>query len=723
MEHKLIFGGQQYLPFARSRLKALRATGQAYATQRFILPDAQVKVQISGEHDYIYITGGGAALAMDSGVVDVGSFADSVTATFLPGTLYETDYVAAYNTGFILPPAGPPRLKTGATGQMSGIVTFDGKTFAGQVPIDVQPALSFKPAVVNGETNPRDTALQAKKKAAILCPASMFTGRCRMYVQALYGAHSNGSGFDLSSDARPALMLDNKTAGLAQVLLSTGCGVYLDPATGKHWLFTFTSGAKFYPLRADAGGESLRKYLITIGPPSDITPLNDEDREHLEAYILSQCLPAGIGTAMTGSASNPYSMGYSWHFNWDGLVADAVVNEQYQQDAVNAGMKSTWYRITITQPAAGQFNVEEAVVEGPSFWSVYRAHWAIAEPEWSTYTLVKTTPRMSQVGAGSATFYAFYLRDELKTCSVSVAQHAGNSASVTYTNGAHGGPNNDNCWTRGNRSGARIEAALGGPYLGAIFNCAGESTPALPFGQIINYPDTIEVGNKQFISWIPGVGSQPYAAYTLPQSDDNGDNQQTIVYVGYMVDGSQSRYTTFDTSRSSKREERYGRGTVVVPFYDAEAVYLESAFVNTVTVLTNTTYHLEDALGGLVGKFIAQNVMSLTGSVPYDNISYTEFQGAFIADGHQLVSSESIIPAPTTSTTTSSEKLVCRAGTVPATFQNLGMFHDNAQDNVSSGFYTMTSSKVQPNAVALAPNYIAPTGAPSVTAPALVGWI
>lgn len=56
MEHKLINGGGQYLPFARSRIKALRATGLQYATQRFSIDGAEVCVRISGEHDHIQIS-------------------------------------------------------------------------------------------------------------------------------------------------------------------------------------------------------------------------------------------------------------------------------------------------------------------------------------------------------------------------------------------------------------------------------------------------------------------------------------------------------------------------------------------------------------------------------------------------------------------------------------------------------------------------------------------
>lgn len=57
MEHKLILGGEQYLPFARSRLKALRAGGLEYATQKFVMPDGEVEIRIVGQQEYIRING------------------------------------------------------------------------------------------------------------------------------------------------------------------------------------------------------------------------------------------------------------------------------------------------------------------------------------------------------------------------------------------------------------------------------------------------------------------------------------------------------------------------------------------------------------------------------------------------------------------------------------------------------------------------------------------
>lgn len=58
MEHKLILGGEVWLPFARSRIKSLKATGIRYGDQKFSMPDgATVWVKIEPGYEYIKIIG------------------------------------------------------------------------------------------------------------------------------------------------------------------------------------------------------------------------------------------------------------------------------------------------------------------------------------------------------------------------------------------------------------------------------------------------------------------------------------------------------------------------------------------------------------------------------------------------------------------------------------------------------------------------------------------
>ena len=58
MEHKVILGGKQLLPFARSRIKALRALGLEYADQKFEVPGlGTAYVKIMPGQDYITLRG------------------------------------------------------------------------------------------------------------------------------------------------------------------------------------------------------------------------------------------------------------------------------------------------------------------------------------------------------------------------------------------------------------------------------------------------------------------------------------------------------------------------------------------------------------------------------------------------------------------------------------------------------------------------------------------
>lgn len=60
MEHRLIQGGEQFLPFARSCITKLKKLGLPYANQSFEIDGVSVKVRVEPGHEYIRIEGGGA---------------------------------------------------------------------------------------------------------------------------------------------------------------------------------------------------------------------------------------------------------------------------------------------------------------------------------------------------------------------------------------------------------------------------------------------------------------------------------------------------------------------------------------------------------------------------------------------------------------------------------------------------------------------------------------
>lgn len=83
MEHRLIQGGTEYLPFARSCVAKLKKLGMPYASQQYEVNGVSIKVRIEPGHEYIRIEGG---TEIFSGVVrggEVVSLANEETgATF-----------------------------------------------------------------------------------------------------------------------------------------------------------------------------------------------------------------------------------------------------------------------------------------------------------------------------------------------------------------------------------------------------------------------------------------------------------------------------------------------------------------------------------------------------------------------------------------------------------------------------------------------------------------
>ena len=760
MEHKLILGGDRYLPFARSRVRALRAAGMEYATQRFVFPDARVRVQLIGEIDYIEIIGSElVTIEMDSGVVDARSIAELGLNTYEPGILHETAHVAAYNAGFVLPDSGlPPRLKSTpgtSAGQFSGIL-IKAARFKGNVPIDGEIAMSFEQGKVSDRQTPptwisntRDETLKAKKTIGVLCPASMFTGRCRLWIQALYGAFLYTGpdsaqvaqlpyALSFSADGQPQLVVRNRNkrtdqqieAGITfdDVTVSTGSGLHLDPATGEHWLFCFTSGLKAYRLIAPKAIERLRTYLITENPPDGQEILTDDDREHLEAYILSKSLPNG-NDSISGAAGSPYSMGYSWHWNWTGLVADAVTHEHA---ASGGAMNSAWYRITMTQDD-GSWTVQQTTVESAT-WAVSRAYWTITEPNYNTFQADKITPKTADLITCDAPVYVFYRRDEIQVARVSVAN---NSAPADTRETSTGFSNSSIAFgdmaprrTLGLGGGSLLDTRTDGNWWSATFTAGDVSLGPLDLGRSeTNWRETIS--EKVPGSWNAGTGgyivpalSTASISYGPPLIDYSylAYNYAQFTFVGGTVDDeNQSLQVTYTHSRGGENVVYSSRATMAVPFYDAEAVYLE-AYAEKVASWFPIVSSYTTQVSGF--EYVRRTLFTPSGS-PQLTLERTGWRGTGFtesAPGSLQVNSETNETIVTTTPTVNASYLIGHPGEVAATFTNLSQFHNNAVESVDAPMYTLTGTRED---LAVAIGNIEPVGMPAaaVDAPVIVGWV
>lgn len=751
MEHRLILGGEKWLPFARSRIKALRATGMTYASQKYEIEGVSIHVRVSGNDDYIELRGGNS-LPMDSGVVEVSNIAPESPDRYLPGELYETDGVAEYQAPFIYDETDPPGRTnpgTGSAGQLAGTISRSSR-FRGRIPDE--PA-SFAPGLVDADPptspptrvpDPSDDLLHLKKQVGILCPASIFTGKTRLYVQSMYGLPLYEYGMSgrlirtntppdlIQSNVAPALLVPSyvrsrDTTAWPAIVVNTSCGIWLDTSTGKHWLIQPMNGVvTIYPLISTPAGEALRRYLKSG------SSLNSTDSEHLEAYILAYCLPdvRHSQTANGGYTCGDYSMGYGWHWNWDGTDAELVKNEMFLQDEgeINRAMRSTHYRMSLikvaVEPPIGGFGPDDAqqtwespvaVISGPSDWMVPRGSWCITEPSHGAGVLEKTTPRYSTRFTGAATFYAFYKKNELQLCTVNVtfipaetphremserfaASLTYQSLDITYT-------------TLGENDGYLVDEFGWAATYAAQFSCAGVTTPILREGHA-NSGAQYLLNNKVFLGYIffssdTFFGSQSFQ-YGYPP-------WESVTYTRNSVTTNNAMYS-YDIVTTTYSESRGGGAQIVVPFNDAEAVYLRWSTSHTRTD-TGTKKQWLANIGGF--KYREQKIVNVyvppLSSVDVELLKYDWQTGGGVSGAN---SGATTAVDTTINTDADDAKFIGKAGTLPATFTHLSEFGNAAEDFVGATFGTISTESA-----VIAPGYVDATGVTTPpAAPVFVGW-
>jgi hypothetical protein len=354
MEHKLITGGWQYLPFARSRIKALRATGLRYASQQFEIDGSHIKVRLEGDHEYISIDGGG--VYMESGVLDLhNTYAASIEA-YKPAVVRFTPFVSS-----LKPIIGDPVYSGGGRKLSDGGLSWSA---AGCKPADrllsvdvLSPGgteLHFGPLVPDGESNQSadgefcdPSKILDKKRLMASIPSSMYTGKMKLFVQALYGS------------ART----DYRAAGLsAPGYIELGTAVtdeYVPILPGYPTTGIFTIPGKTVDqneyLFVDIGVEAIT-YRTTKATPVTTKP---GDPALKEAYRLSTLVPSGTSRAcasLTGViTADQFPLAHGWHFNSSGSEASIVLLKEVTIDCGGGttigGFKLRHYVATFTYDA------------------------------------------------------------------------------------------------------------------------------------------------------------------------------------------------------------------------------------------------------------------------------------------------------------------------------------------------------------------------------------
>lgn len=720
-----------------------------------------VNLQVKGGESYIRISGGGE-LKMESGAVYLcpSLLPLEGSGVYLPGTLYDTTKTAAYNAKF----TETVEYK-GAVwkhnpdheddGQLSGEVSFS-TGIKGRIPADnYSVSNAFSPGQEYNQTlrewvqKEADPQLRDKKTIAEYCPASLFTGRCRLYVQALYGQYLYPRG--VRKPAEPNVVLNDSYAppsisvippagGLVGVQTSTG--VYFDPISCKHWLLNISSDNRkltAYPLKADAVAE---RYRHLLGVKSDLA---DEDRYHLEVYILGSSFPVASEVQevnITGDIPETYwSMGYSWHWNYSGTCADLVQNTTYAQDNEELpdqpgsssgvgkyrGMESTHFRLsatlTIEETADGPKQVWAAassIISGPNKWSAPAGVIILTQILWMGGGLSKVIPRWTIPKNSNATFYAFYVGDTLKLCTVSNSVIPPKALEIEYSDETYYAYGSGNAVTVGMRGGwMKTNGAVATTYKGTM-TCGGVSATFDVFGK--TYSES-EVDNKQMTGydhsdipfgqgsgitgdWSASVGYPPYETINFPYPSDPGFAAEAVDLPGTV---------TYDHTTSLVSESQ-GSYCIFVPARnDAEAVYL-LARTHNIKYKTGRVTTNWQADGGIT----ATQYRSTNGnSGPLIRYEYCSIgSSTLLTTGPREDTTEDIVVSE-------GYNLVCSAGTFGVSTHP---FHPVTPDLLTfesmswADFETRTSVG---GAVLGNPDMIAPHGVAITTGPrqtAFIGW-
>jgi len=440
LEHRIILGGESFLPFARSCVAKLKKLGLAHASQSFEIDGVSIKVRIEPGHEYIRIDGNPLLpISMDSGIVDLRWEYGNPD-----GVLYKTTGYANYVSGYIVNEVGnwkeqPSERALGTYGQLAGRAWVSRSKAYGQIELDSR-AKSYSAGVELTTDDPpvyarmkNDLVLKDKKQQT---PASQFTGRTRLYVQAIYGSHlyefqnSPGTNYNNTS-GKPVIKVGQGTITLptsyaderkdeenaiTEFTLSTSSGVWFDPETGKHWLFeAATDALTVFQMAAPKKLEFIHKLLSSSNP----RPLPQSERVRLETYLLSVSLPivSSRQVIQFGETIIGDSFGYRWHWNFSGTAADivALAGGIFAETNTNY-YDASHYRINPTKSADDVWTVSLQAVEKNKQFVLDYHYWCVLFPIWDNQHSRRLGKGFNVMIDCDAPLYVFYKGDDVQLC-------------------------------------------------------------------------------------------------------------------------------------------------------------------------------------------------------------------------------------------------------------------------------------------------------------------
>lgn len=403
MEHRIILGGDEYLPFARSCVTKLKTLGLSHASQAFEVGGISINVRIEPGHEYIRIEGGGTAY-MESGQLEWAFPGLETPSRLDPATWHFADILLDEK---FLGYASTERGKKFGDQKNKPLLTEGMNSRA------IGPPIKIAPPGADAETVAAIAALNAEKKDSytdavlmrkIVCklfPPSLFSGKMRLFMQAQYGATQPATMEKMALEAAingSSVVLKYRQVGGPSEQLVFGLwahaspGIYRAPLPpeddGSYWLINITQPGgdvttfTAYPLELSAKTAAMLSVLHD-------TKSSVETKARCEAYVLAHAKilldsPKVIYSSTAIPAND--SLAYGWKFNSDGTKASIIVHKTLGEGLY--GHDWSWEAKTVHVSISSEINQdtkERAFTVSPSItshgeWTDGWGYWNIFVP-------------------------------------------------------------------------------------------------------------------------------------------------------------------------------------------------------------------------------------------------------------------------------------------------------------------------------------------------------
>lgn len=373
----------QWYAWAQAKLKFMLESIPGSTSQMF-RPDENVEVTIDTRPSHIYIKAT-PQIYMESGFYDLRRTELCVEDFYKPALLKYNPYIEQYILGTEKPIQGRLKITPAFEGEQlqngmeSAVVTAEDRILLDKITDSCGHFYS-----TGGYFSPDDHAVK-KKMCQARMPASFFTGKTRLFVQAVYGTQRTdyyceweSNDFDYTmyiSNYHLFPVLDNNTW-----LLTT-------PSYDYFMVRYKNETLEFSPLELD-GNAKLLKSMMLADP--DYDALGEKTRR-VEAYVLSHAI-IREDLMTTCAIQSPEIIGspraYGWHTTWNGCTADMVT---LQPDFERNIYQTRHYRMVITPTTTDGVTTFAAycgIVEGPCDWWPYYAVITFIYPLYVTYGLL-----------------------------------------------------------------------------------------------------------------------------------------------------------------------------------------------------------------------------------------------------------------------------------------------------------------------------------------------